>query len=345
MAAVTVSVVAKKALAALAGSKSGRHFLLYAVGILLFLVLLPFIMLFGLFGWMSGGDLQIDHQTVLAALPAADRAMIANIDKTCEAIQTAFSDQGLAASDGKKAVEIYIACLIGKETSSFPSDLIACFTNITDDASVYNNIAAKFSVSFTAEERQYFDEKYGVTKKPIIQSVDTSGFTDPATKNNTDLVIWAKNAEKAGWGYVYGTYSTVLTEAMLQAKIAQFPDDVGGYEPFIRQNWLGKRTADCIGLIKGYSWYNVKTGEIDIGANGMPDVGANTMFNNAQIKGPIDTMPETPGLAVWHDGHIGIYIGGGEVVQAAQTTAGVIKTKVAGSSWTHWLKIPYIQYK
>ena len=76
----------------------------------------------------------------------------------------------------------------------------------------------------------------------------------------------------------------------------------------------------------------------------MPDVGANTMYNSAVEKGTIETLPETPGLAVWHDGHIGIYIGNGEVVQAANTTAGVIRSQLGDTAWTHWLKIPYIEY-
>ena len=48
----------------------------------------------------------------------------------------------------------------------------------------------------------------------------------------------------------------------------------------------------------------------------MPDIGADTMYANATEKGTIDTIPEIPGLAVWHEGHIGIYIGGGKVIEA-----------------------------
>ena len=43
-------------------------------------------------------------------------------------------------------------------------------------------------------------------------------------------------------------------------------------------------------------------------------------------------------------GHVGIYIGNGEVVQAANTKAGVIRNKLEDTAWTHWLKIPYISY-
>ena len=76
----------------------------------------------------------------------------------------------------------------------------------------------------------------------------------------------------------------------------------------------------------------------------MPDFGADTMFNNATEKGTIDTLPEIPGLALWHSGHIGIYIGDGKVIHAANTHAGVIISDVSGSGFTHWLKIPYITY-
>lgn len=143
---------------------------------------------------------------------------------------------------------------------------------------------------------------------------------------------------------MYGTYGGVLDEALLTGKISQYPNEVGGYEDFIRQHWLGGRTVDCVGLIKGYGWYNTETAQIQIGANGMPDISANAMFENASEKGTIDTIPEIPGLAVWHEGHIGIYIGNGEVIQAANTNDGVIRTPIGQSGWTHWLKIPYIQY-
>ena len=34
----------------------------------------------------------------------------------------------------------------------------------------------------------------------------------------------------------------------------------------------------------------------------MMDVTANGMFEAATVKGTIDTIPEVPGLAVWHQG-------------------------------------------
>ena len=174
--------------------------------------------------------------------------------------------------------------------------------------------------------------------------LDISTFADPTTKNATDLVTYAVHAWESGWGYVWGTYGNVLTESLLAYKVSQYPDGVGNHESFIRAHWLGGRTTDCVGLIKGYSWLSPETMTIDYGTHGMPDIGANQMYYTARESGPISTMPDIPGLAVWHEGHIGVYIGGGQVIEAMGTKNGVVKTELAKRNWTHWLKIPYINY-
>ena len=181
--------------------------------------------------------------------------------------------------------------------------------------------------------------------------IDISRFVSPGTKNNLDLADYAIQAWENNWGYVWGTYGNVLTESLLNYKIQQYPDDVGQYADFIRSQWLNRRATDCVGLIKGYGWLDVSTGAIRYATNGMPDYGANTMYRAAvnagvpgQDYGPISTMPDIVGLAVHMNGHIGVYIGNGYVIEAANTSTGVIKTQLAGRGWTEWCKIPYINY-
>lgn len=174
--------------------------------------------------------------------------------------------------------------------------------------------------------------------------IDVSAFVDPSTKNAADLVTYAINAYENGWGYVWGTYGSVLTDSLFAYKLEQYPDGVGNHEDFIRTNWLGGRTTDCVGLIKGYGWLDTETMSIKYGTNGMPDLGANQMYYNASESDTIDTIPEIPGLAVWHDGHIGVYIGNGYVIEAMGTKYGVVKTQLEGRGWTHWLKVEYINY-
>lgn len=225
-------------------------------------------------------------------------------------------------------------------------------------SSAYSSLSAALGQDITSEEKLYVQDVY--TKiagkggedyegsflrgsDPSVE-LDVSTFTDPGTKNAHDLVAYANHAWESGWGYVWGTYGHVLTESLLDSKLQQYPDGVGKFEDFIRANWLDGRTTDCVGLIKGYGWLDPESLTIKYGTNGMPDIGANTMFHNATVSGPISTIPDTPGLAVWMDGHIGVYIGGGEVIEASGTKIGVIKTQLAGRGWTHWLVVPYISY-
>ena len=58
----------------------------------------------------------------------------------------------------------------------------------------------------------------------------------------------------------------------------------------------------------------------------------------------MDTMPEIVGLAVWKQGHIGVYIGSGYVIESMGTKYGVVRTELSKRSWSGWCKIPCIDY-
>ena len=182
-------------------------------------------------------------------------------------------------------------------------------------------------------------------------NIDISGFVNPGLKNNLDLAAYAVQAWENNWGYVWGTYGNVLTEALLTYKLEQYPDGVGDYEDFIRDNWLGRRTADCIGLIKGYGWLDTTTLSISYGKNGVPDYGANQMYQYVKDSGiagtdygSMDTIPEIPGLMLWKNGHAGIYIGDGYAIEAKGTSSGVVKTEVDGRGWEGWGRLPWLTY-
>lgn len=158
---------------------------------------------------------------------------------------------------------------------------------------------------------------------------------------NLDLVAHARKALAECWGYVWGTFGQLLTPELLAAKCRQYPEGVGNYYDFIKSHWVGRKTADCVGLIKACYWG--ETGSIKYNAS--TDVSADGMYERAKEKGLISGMPDIPGICVWKKGHIGIYVGDGYVIEAHGTKYGVIKTKLKGGTpWTHWLKCPYINY-
>lgn len=337
MSATVAAALKKIAVYILTDKKALKTVLGIVLGIII-IIIMPIVAVVSIFN----GNIEIDTnrlQTMMVEnLSAEEQAKLQFVEDTMYGIDTAMKNAGFSGRT-KDAQVLYVLALSNKaHESDFISKLVGCFTADQTDEQLIAAINSAFGTQLTAED---FGKVMGNIRSLYI---DISDYTDPKTKNNLDLVKWAVHANESKWGYVYGTYGSVLNEALLTSKLSQYPDEVGSYEEFIRQNWLGGRTADCVGLIKGYSWYNTETARIQIGANGMPDISANAMFENASEKGTIDTIPEIPGLAVWHEGHIGIYIGNGEVIQAANTNAGVIRTPISQSGWTHWLKIPYIQY-
>ncbi len=174
--------------------------------------------------------------------------------------------------------------------------------------------------------------------------IDLKDYYDPSKKNNLDLVQWAITAQDSGWGYVLGTYGQVLSRSAFEAKLSQYPDQIEPYKDFILSHWIGRRTADCIGLIKGYCWYDAASDSIGYATNGMPDIGTEQIYNWATQKGSISTMPEIPGIILWKTGHVGVYIGNGIVVEALGTKYGVIRRSVSSGGWSGWLMLPCIEY-
>ena len=257
--------------------------------------------------------------------------------------------------------EIRIRTVTGTDAQGKPTQRQEEYTVLVPNAlnASYQAIGALLGRSITEEEKEavqdiYFHimgsggEGYDGAFIPggnVSIELEVSALADPNTKNAQDLVAYATNAWESGWGYVWGTYGEVLTESMFDYKLRQYPEGVGKYAAFIRSHWIGRRTTDCVGLIKGYGWLDPETMTIQYGSHGMLDLGANGMCQTAQVKGPMTTMPDTPGLAVWMPGHIGVYIGGGEVIEAAGTKKGVVKTKLAGRGWQQWLEVPGLKYE
>lgn len=157
--------------------------------------------------------------------------------------------------------------------------------------------------------------------------------------------------------YVYGTYGKILTTDIAESKAKQYPSQntqsrLSGYLKLVGNKYYA---LDCVGLIKAYLW-----GGIDnIKYVSSTDKSANGMYLAASKKGNIDYktykhgVPEVQGLAVQMNGHIGVYIGNGKVIESTPNTkyakqshklGGVCETKVTDRKWEHWLYIPYIEY-
>ena len=77
---VAVGTVLKKVAEAVVASKKGRKAIGYTVGIAIFLLLLPMIIVAGLFGWMGRSDIEIDRDEIISGLTPEQIEQIEGID-------------------------------------------------------------------------------------------------------------------------------------------------------------------------------------------------------------------------------------------------------------------------
>lgn len=147
-------------------------------------------------------------------------------------------------------------------------------------------------------------------------------------KNNLQLVQFA--ISKIGCGYVFGATGQIITEANIQ----QFAKDnaaIYSSEYIVRsRKWIGKESYDCAGIIDAFCGINTT---------------ANNYFAKALKKGnTMADMPKIPGVLVHMNGHVGIYVGNGDVVEARGVDYGVVKTKLNARPWVRWSYCYLINY-
>lgn len=162
-----------------------------------------------------------------------------------------------------------------------------------------------------------------------------------AGKTPAGLVAHAQRAVKEKWWYVWGTYGNLLDERLMEIKIKQYPryNNEALHRPH-----LGQTVSDCVGLIKGYCMWVDRLDKPLYRAE--LDYNTGMMYNAAEIRGSIGTIPDKPGICVYMQGHVGVYIGDGWVIECAGGK-GAIRTPLSGpgsTRWTAWFECPFIDY-
>ena len=143
--AVTVSAIAKKVVELLAANEKGQKFLGYVLGIAVFLLILPVIVILGLFGWMQGDGNTVLSNEIVSGLPEETVQELTQLDDVCKTIAVTFYSYGLSDDDIKKAQEIYLEYLVGYEVMpDFYDTLARCFVNSTSYNEINNLIENTF---------------------------------------------------------------------------------------------------------------------------------------------------------------------------------------------------------
>ena len=152
----TLAAIGKKLLVALAGDKNGRKFLGYVIGIALVIALLPVIAVYGLFGWMAGGEVE-------GIVPSSANSILA-YEYQLNAIAETFRSYELSERDIEAGQVIYLSCLVGRESEEgFYQTYADCFLNRSEEADLLSNISSAFGIAFTDADRAEFQNLYGGT--------------------------------------------------------------------------------------------------------------------------------------------------------------------------------------
>ena len=167
---------------------------------------------------------------------------------------------------------------------------------------------------------------------------------------NIDFIQKLKAIDGAKTVYMWGTFGQPVTESLIAGKARQYPSWYTSAKCAQLRALIGKGyfAFDCVGMIKGLMWGWTGSSGTYGGAvyksNGVPDTSANGMI--ALCSGVSTNFSSIePGEAVWIPGHIGIYIGNGEVIETTPAWEnGTQTTKLSARKWEKHGKLPFINY-
>ena len=146
-----------------------------------------------------------------------------------------------------------------------------------------------------------------------------------------------------GWGYIWGTAGVLWTQAR-QNQLDKTTDSNRAMSRRYGEKWIGHWVADCSGMFV-YAFKQF--------GKSMSHISSNIYISYCGNKGQLTAaLKKTirPGTAVFTGDsakkhpHVGLYIGGGYVIEAKGTVAGVVKSSIDEKRWTWWGELKGVQY-
>ena len=164
-------------------------------------------------------------------------------------------------------------------------------------------------------------------------------------KDAQSLAIHASVCSKMPTVYLWGGLGEVITEELIQKKQLEYPSHyTDAFCDELRKLIdRGVRGYDCSGLIKSFLMGGLPNYSYDPAY----DLNSKSLLNHSKTKGKISTMPEYSGICLYLPGHVGIYMGNGNVIESTNNIRfgnGVVNTKLEDREWTDWFCCPFLEY-
>ncbi len=169
----------------------------------------------------------------------------------------------------------------------------------------------------------------------------------------------ARIANKYKTLYVMGCFGAPMNEANQQRYIDNYPYNRQSARAALIRAADGETYGfDCVCLIKGILWgwcadQNAAYGGAKYASNGVPDVDADGMIALCRDLSA-DFSQLFVGEALWTDGHIGLYVGGGLAVECTPRWQNGVqltavenlgpKTGYPSRRWLRHGKLPWVDY-
>lgn len=172
-------------------------------------------------------------------------------------------------------------------------------------------------------------------------------------KSNLEFISYLKSLVSKNTVYMWGEYGRLVTNNTISSKARQYPSHYDDAKKKYLKSLVNKNyyAYDCAGLIKSYFMSNY--GDSNVKYSSKYDKNAyGITIGCASEKGNIKNMPEIPGLLLYMDGHCGVYIGNGYVIEATsnQKISGkkygcVCMSKLSDRKWEKWVKSKWLSYE